>query len=656
MSSSRPIRTRVLPGTAAALVGLAFIAYVALPVVLAHWLQWLLTEQGFTDVRLELGYPGLHALRVHRLALSGSVAGQAFTLSARELDIGYDLATLSRGRLRHLRVPDAMLRIRPDASAVVTPSQPIALPVPARWLAAFPLQELDVDKLQVEWHRPDGAMLTGSVRGQARRVDTLLQTHWSLASKTQPMLELALNLTAASELTATLTRPDAPDKPIISASIVIVANGLEPLVLRGSLAAQFKPLAALLSPWLTLAKTFTPIDGQLKASWRGTGPGALPATAGSANRSDALNGKLSIELSALRLGTILQDGNLHLDVTLTTANNALRWRIADNLRLSAYLNPAVLAFAGNADRAKFVRTAKPLVLRAPRALSGQLVLAPSALQFTIAPDSVWIVEHLETPDARVVKLTATLPTLTRFTYSPEPRQWKTAGLTIALESPAIQPGFAAIGAVENLKFLARLDAGPLAPLPPVTVNDAVMTVFGGQARAHEIRYDRARDTNAFVIELAHIDLARVVALEQQQQIEASGTLDGRLPFNLTRHGIRIENGVLQSSAPGGVIRYHPNDTVRSMAVANPNLKLVLDALSNYHYTKLDIGVNYAENGDLALQVAMAGRNPDWNANQPVNLNMNLSENIPVLLRSLRVAGEVTEKVQKQLRERSGPKP
>lgn len=656
MPSPALTRARLLLSGAAALAALAGIVYAVLPVVLAGWLQRVLTEQGFTDVRLEVGYPGLHALRVQRLELSGNRAGQAFALSARDLDLGYDLATLSSGRLRRLRVPDALLRIRPGASAAVTPPQPVSLPVPARWLAAFPLQELYVDKLQVEWRKSDGTILTGSVHGQARRVDTRLQSRWSLAGETRPLLDLTLNLAATGEVTATLAQPDAPDKPIIGASATLVASEPDRVTLNGSLDAQFKPLAALLSPWLPLPKALSPIDGRLMARWIATGPAALPATAGGANHRGALDGMLSIDLSARRLGTILQDGNLHLDATFATEDLALHWRIADSLRLSAYLNPAVLAVTGTADRNKFVHTTKPLVVRAPRGLSGQLILAPPAFQVTMAPNSVWTVEHLETPDARVAQLTATLPTTTQLTYEPVRSRWKTAGLTIALDVPAIQPDFAAIGTVTDLTLTARLGAGPLAPLPPVTVNVAAMTVFGGRVRAHDIRYDRARDTNPFALDLEHIDLARVVALEQQQEIEASGTLDGRLPFDLTRRGIRIVDGALHATTPGGVIRYHPNQTVRSMAEANPNLKLVLDALSNYHYTKLDVGVNYAENGDLALQVAMAGRNPDWNANQPVNLNVNLSENIQTLLRSLRLAGDISEKVEERVRERAKPKP
>jgi hypothetical protein len=653
MSSSPRAHTRLLLGGAAALAGLVLIAYLALPLVLAGWLERILTDKGFTNVRIELGYPGLHEMRVHRLALTGAGAGQDFTFSASELDLDYDLATLPRGRLRHLHIPDATLRIHPGAPDIVTPPEPVSilLLLPARWLAAVPLQKLDVDKLLVEWRKRDGSILSGSVHGQAQRDDTQLNTRWSLASETRPLAEITLHAATTGELTVALARPDAPDKPIVRAHATMVANESDTVAVRGSLEAQFGPLATLLSPWLALPKTVIPVDGRLLARWYGTGPAELPAAPGAADFS----GNLSLELSALRLGTILQDGNLRLDATLATRDGSIHWRISDSLRCSAYLNPAVLALTGHADRSRYVRTAKPLVVRAPHGLSGQLMRTP-ALQLAIAPGSVWVVEQLESPDVRISKLTATLPVATLLTHEPRRSQWTTGGLAVALDVPVIQPEFAAIGAVERLTLAAKLGAGPLAPLPPVTVNDAAMTVFGGRVRAQDVHYDRARDTNAFALDLEHIDLARIVAVEQQQQIEASGTLDGRLPINITPRGVRIEDGTLRASAAGGVIRYHPNQTVRSMAQANPNLKLVLDALSNYHYSKLDVGVNYAENGDLVLQVAMAGRNPDWNANQPVSLNVNLSENIPILLRSLRLASDISEKVEQRVRERSKPKP
>jgi hypothetical protein len=66
-------------------------------------------------------------------------------------------------------------------------------------------------------------------------------------------------------------------------------------------------------------------------------------------------------------------------------------------------------------------------------------------------------------------------------------------------------------------------------------------------------------------------------------------------------------------------------------------------------------VDYAENGELALRLALAGRNPGWNKGQPINLNVNISENIPTLLRSLRLADDISIELEKWLKERSRPR-
>jgi hypothetical protein len=659
MSSSRRTRTYVLLGAAAALAGLVVISYVALPVVLAGWLQRLLTEQGFTDVRLEFGYPGLHMLRIHRLELAGTRAGQAFTLSARNLAIEYGVAELAAGRVIRLRIPEAVLRSAPALPAEdVTTPQPTALPLPATWVAAFPVQELVVDKLQVDWRMNDAETLTGYVRGWARRVGTQLQSRWSLADKQRPVLDLAFDAMADGTLAATVFRPDAPSQPVLRATTAVTPRDEHTVAFRGSLEAQFKPLAAMLSPWLTLPKTFSPIDGQLLARWSGDAPAVLPAQTGNQAHDATLNGTLSVDLSAVRLGTRLQDGSLHLDAALSARGDSIRsirWRVDKSFRFSAYVNPAIFALTGGADRNKFVRTAEPLVVRAPRGLSGEVARAPLESRLTLAPKAVLVLEQLHTPDAHDAKLTATLLNDARITYQPASRLWKTGGLAVAVATPALQPQFASIGSAEDLALTARLGAGPLTRLPPLTVDDAAMTLLGGRLRGRDIHYDSARDINRFTIDIEHLDLARVVALEQQQQIVATGTLDGRLPFTLTRHGIGIDGGQMRAMPPGGVIRYQPNETIRTMAEGNPNLKLVVQALSNYHYEKLDIGVNYAENGDLALQIAMAGRNPDWNAGQPVNLNIHLSENVLMLLRSLRLADDISGEVEKRVREQSEPK-
>ena len=656
MSSPRLTPARFILFGVAAFAGFVVVAYAALPFLLAGWLHWVLAQQGFTNIRIESGYPGLGALRVHRLELAGIRAGQTFVLSARNLVIEYAVADLAAGRIIRLRIPEAVLHAAPALPGeAATAPQPTALPLPATWVAAFPLQELVVEKLQVDWRVSDAETITSYVRGWVRRVDTQLQARWSLTDEQRPILELELDAMADGGLAATLFRPDAPSQPVLRATVAVTPSDENTVAIRGSLEVQLKPLASMLSPWLMLPKTLAPIDGQLLARWSGDAPAVLPAQTGNLARDVVVNGTLSVDLSAVRLGTSLQDGGLHLDAALSTSGDSIRWHVDKSFRFSAYVNPAVLALTAGADRNKFVRTAEPLVVRAPGGLSGEVARTPLEFRLTVAPKAALVIEQLHTPDVQVAKLTATLQNGARIAYQSASRQWNTGGLTVTVAAPALQPQLASIGSVDDILVSARLGPGPLTRLPPLTVDVAAMTLLGGRVRGRDIRYDSARAINRFTIDIEHLDLARVVALEQQQEIAATGVLDGRLPVSLTRRGVSIDGGQLRATPPGGVIHYHPHATMGTMAESNPNLNLVVQALSNYHYEKLDIDVNYAENGDLALRIAMAGKNPDWNAGQPVNLNINLSENILTLLRSLRLSDDISGEVGKRVQERSRPK-
>ena len=64
------------------------------------------------------------------------------------------------------------------------------------------------------------------------------------------------------------------------------------------------------------------------------------------------------------------------------------------------------------------------------------------------------------------------------------------------------------------------------------------------------------------------------------------------------------------------------------------LSLVLQALSDFHYNALELGIQY-EDDTLKLTAKLEGKNPDWQQGRPVNFNLTVQENIPALLKSLR---------------------
>jgi len=75
---------------------------------------------------------------------------------------------------------------------------------------------------------------------------------------------------------------------------------------------------------------------------------------------------------------------------------------------------------------------------------------------------------------------------------------------------------------------------------------------------------------------------------------------------------------------------------------------VLQALSNFHYNVLKVGAQYAESGVLQLQAQLEGKNPDQKKSPPINFNLTVQENIPALLKSLRLVSDLEDSVRRRL--------
>lgn len=644
MPSPRFTLSRLILLGSIGLTLLAVLLYLVLPMLLGAWLQQFLSAQNFTQVRLEVGRPGLQALRLREIAVTRELGNQRWVFSARNLDIEYRLLDVFRGQIRGLHITHARLDITPSPNKGEPARQVWAMPVPAHWLRVLPSKELIVDNLEIAWRADDSKIRRAQLRGQARQADGKLNSRWSL--NIPDPIEFELDIDTEGRLSAVLYRRDAPTQALFRANVAITPQANERVAVQGALQAKLDPLTTLLA--LSLPKNMQPIEGSLRATWAGQAPAQLTAGVG-------FKGTLDLELTGLRVGSLLQAGNLPVRMNLAKSEDSWQWRLQESSRISAQLNPVLLAVGDDAVDKGFVRGAKPMVIRTPAGLTGELTVTPTEWHLMFAP-AEFSIEHVHTPDLRIAKLDLTSLKPAHFRYRSPSGQWNSDGLRLNFTAPVVQPRLAAFGHIENFSLNTRLAAGTLDSLPALHIEAIDMSLLGGKVSGRDIQYNRAKTRNEFTLELKGLDLARVVALEQQQQIEASGTLDGKLPFVLTRTGIRIVDGTLRATPAGGVIRYHANESVQSMAAANPNLKLAVQAFSNYRYQKLDVGVNYAENGDLTLVVAMAGRNPDWNAGQPINLNINLAENIPMLLRSLRSGDDIGTQFQKRIDENASPKP
>lgn len=189
----------------------------------------------------------------------------------------------------------------------------------------------------------------------------------------------------------------------------------------------------------------------------------------------------------------------------------------------------------------------------------------------------------------------------------------------------------------------------------MVINQLQAEALGGHISSEQIAIDFARASNPFLIRLEHMDVGQIVEIRRQEGLHAEGALDGKLPFDWTKEGLKMSSGKIQSTSAGGLIRYLGTEYVRNLAATDSATKMVLDIMSDFYFKQLKIGVDYLPDGELAMRIKLKGNNPGYEKGRPIEFNLKVEENILKLLQSLSMTDEITgaleKKVQKKLQKK-----
>lgn len=198
--------------------------------------------------------------------------------------------------------------------------------------------------------------------------------------------------------------------------------------------------------------------------------------------------------------------------------------------------------------------------------------------------------------------------------------------------------------VENISFNYGIDSRRTT----INLHDLQATIFNGALRSEGVAYNWEAPENTFTMVLERIDLRTLLDMGAYEGVQASGIISGQVPIKIAGGTVSVAEGTLHEEAPGGSIRYQSANAGSS---GNAALDLVNQALSNYQYDSLEADVNYLPSGDLNLAVRLQGANPDMNQGQRINLNLNISDNIPSLLQSLQSSRSITDALERALQNR-----
>ncbi|MGO4893337.1 intermembrane phospholipid transport protein YdbH family protein [Flavobacterium sp. W21_SRS_FM6] len=164
-------------------------------------------------------------------------------------------------------------------------------------------------------------------------------------------------------------------------------------------------------------------------------------------------------------------------------------------------------------------------------------------------------------------------------------------------------------------------------------------ILGGRFSMNEVWLDQREQV--FDVVLQDLDLEKMVALQNQPGIRVTGKMMGAIPIATQGASVEVDNGRLVSQC-GGKLTISNNaafDTIKQQQSS-------LSFLENYQFSQLSSKVTFKPDGWLYLDLAFVGENPQ--KKQAVNFNYSHQENMFDLLRALRVANGIQDKIEKNI--------
>ncbi|MDX1678811.1 YdbH domain-containing protein, partial [Arsukibacterium sp.] len=187
----------------------------------------------------------------------------------------------------------------------------------------------------------------------------------------------------------------------------------------------------------------------------------------------------------------------------------------------------------------------------------------------------------------------------------------------------------------------------------ISLQQAELQLMQGHITANNQQLDFSQRTNQLLLQLQQIDLASLLQQHPTNDFTGNGKLSGSVPIVISNNGISVNNGYIAAEAPGGRLQYQ-SQSASAMAKSNRNMKLVFDALENFHYTVLSSDVSYDTSGKLVLGLKLQGSNPNLQQGRAINLNVNLEEDVPALITSLQLTSKlndvITQRVKQHLKQ------
>jgi hypothetical protein len=170
----------------------------------------------------------------------------------------------------------------------------------------------------------------------------------------------------------------------------------------------------------------------------------------------------------------------------------------------------------------------------------------------------------------------------------------------------------------------------------VSIERAVFNLAGGTLSLRDVLVAQDKPVSTR-LDISGIDLGAVLTLIGIDGLSGSGVLDGQIPVNIDPTGVAIQQGKLAARSPG-TVKYIGSalsgDSVPVVGSAKDSVSLLRQALSDFHYQSLSLGLERDVTGAGSLSIGLTGANPALLENYPFVLNVRLDANFDRLANAM----------------------
>ena len=164
----------------------------------------------------------------------------------------------------------------------------------------------------------------------------------------------------------------------------------------------------------------------------------------------------------------------------------------------------------------------------------------------------------------------------------------------------------------------------------VRIEGAEWPFVGGFIRVKPADFTFGETENRVVAQAVNWDLNAIVELFKIPDVKLNGIVSGDIPVVFSTGSARIDKAELAASQIGGAIQF-TGSTGDAAAQADSNAKMLFDALKDFRYKVLKVGLDGDIAGNLTLTMNLLGNNPKVMMGQTFALNISVESPLMNLL-------------------------